>query len=425
MRIAQGIALLPLLAVAIGCAGQRPTDDGAGEWVGTVTTEGNVTTVVNQAGSVWGGSATLVEEASIGVEAGATEYMLGSVGGVYATDEHIVVVDRQVPAVRVYDLDGNHIRDLGQEGQGPGEYTYPSLVVGDAAGRVFVQESRADLFNVFSIDGEVLGTWPARNASCCAYPMVATPRNTLWARTLVRDEETREARYGLQEYGPDGPVGELRYPDEFDFEPVEFDVTLRGRTFTTTAPFSPRSIWVTAPSGALVTGASDRYRLEVQTADGAVLAIEKYWTPVPVEAEEAEWTRRYYVAGFRMEGGDDFNWDGAEMPATKPAFSSFVPVPSGDVWVSREGPGERLSDCAEDPVEDGMQAAAEAPCWRSSRLLDVFDSEGRFLGEVETPRGMLVSPSYLRVRGDKVVGVVEDDDGVIMVKRWRLVLPRR
>jgi len=30
----------------------------AGTWVGTIATEGNITTVVNESGSVWGGTAT-------------------------------------------------------------------------------------------------------------------------------------------------------------------------------------------------------------------------------------------------------------------------------------------------------------------------------------------------------------------------------
>jgi hypothetical protein len=35
--------------------------------------------VINESGSVWGGTARLVEEASIGVEAGNERYMLGNV----------------------------------------------------------------------------------------------------------------------------------------------------------------------------------------------------------------------------------------------------------------------------------------------------------------------------------------------------------
>jgi hypothetical protein len=78
MKISAFPAMLTLTILAACSPGSdgTPTDD---TWVGTITTEGNVTTVVNEAGSVWGGTATLVEEASIGVDAGADEYLLGSV----------------------------------------------------------------------------------------------------------------------------------------------------------------------------------------------------------------------------------------------------------------------------------------------------------------------------------------------------------
>ncbi len=50
----------------VACAPQESATDTDGTWVGTITTEGNVTTVVNESGSVWG-DVELVEEASIGV----------------------------------------------------------------------------------------------------------------------------------------------------------------------------------------------------------------------------------------------------------------------------------------------------------------------------------------------------------------------
>ena len=39
-----------------GCGSSAPPAATAGEWVGTITTEGNVTTVANESGSVWGGT---------------------------------------------------------------------------------------------------------------------------------------------------------------------------------------------------------------------------------------------------------------------------------------------------------------------------------------------------------------------------------
>ena len=126
--VAAGLAIaavLPVVALS-ACSTPGPAGPSGESWVGTITTEGNVTTVVNESGSVWGGTATLVEEASIGVEAGAEEYMFGLINSVYATDDRIYVADVQVPAVRVYDHDGNFIRNLGRSGQGPDEYQYPA-----------------------------------------------------------------------------------------------------------------------------------------------------------------------------------------------------------------------------------------------------------------------------------------------------------
>ncbi len=54
------IAVASLFAVA-ACSPPEPEGAADGTWVGTITTEGNVTTVVNESGSVWGGTARLVE----------------------------------------------------------------------------------------------------------------------------------------------------------------------------------------------------------------------------------------------------------------------------------------------------------------------------------------------------------------------------
>jgi hypothetical protein len=114
-------ALLTLTVLAACSPGSVdiPTDDA---WVGTITTEGNVTTVVTEAGSVWGGAARLVEEASIGVDVGPEKYMFGYIHGIYATDEEVFILDTQVPVLRVYDYAGRHLRDIGGPGGGPARW---------------------------------------------------------------------------------------------------------------------------------------------------------------------------------------------------------------------------------------------------------------------------------------------------------------
>jgi len=77
MKIRLAVAATVVAFSLITCVSQEDAADSDCTWVGTITTEGNVTTVVNQSGSVWGGTAELVEEASIGVENGLDEYMFG------------------------------------------------------------------------------------------------------------------------------------------------------------------------------------------------------------------------------------------------------------------------------------------------------------------------------------------------------------
>ncbi len=125
MRFTSGVSLILLLP--LGCSAPPAADTPTGTWVGTITTEGNVTTVVNESGSVWGGTAMLVEEASIGVDVGDEPYMLAGVASIIAGEDRIYVLETRPPTVRVYDMSGTHIQDIGSEGQGPGEFQGPLM----------------------------------------------------------------------------------------------------------------------------------------------------------------------------------------------------------------------------------------------------------------------------------------------------------
>jgi hypothetical protein len=133
--------LLAVLLLATACSADVPESQADGTWVGTITTEGNVTTVVNEAGSVWGGNARLVEELSIGDETGEEPYLFGEVRSLGATRDRIYVLERRLALVRVYDMSGAHLFDIGGEGQGPGEFNRPWGIAIDPAGRLLVQET--------------------------------------------------------------------------------------------------------------------------------------------------------------------------------------------------------------------------------------------------------------------------------------------
>ena len=181
-----------------------------------------------------------------------------------------------------------------------------------------------------------------------------------------------------------------------------------------------------SPTGATIHGAGDAYRFTVQRQDGTELHIEARAEPVMVADAEAAWNRSR-VGEFLRQADAGWQWDAPEIPAVKPAFQAFVPAVSGEVWVVRAGAGYEDDTCEPDiPMRDPPDS-----CWKETRIVDAFAADGRYLGEVDVPDELRLEPLDRRrveparpyIRGDMVVGVVQDEAGTIMVKRYRLVLP--
>jgi len=412
------LATVPCLTVACFTDASDTSPDAT--WVGTITTEGNVTTVVNESGSVWGGAATLVEEASIGVDAGADEYMFGRVTGISAHGDRIYVVDSQVPAVRLYDLDGVYLGDLGGRGQGPGEYQYPLSIGVANDGTVFVHDAGGGSLLVYSAEGEPINTIRPSGFRVSGGPgMVVTGEGEAYILVVMpRDDPGDELRVGRMPFGRDGTAGEPILPPQFEDRAY---VMAESETVLTSlpVPFAPNGTYSLAPSRILVVGVPDAYGFEWRHPDGRTTVVHRSWEPVPVNAEEADHHQRFVTA--RMRRVDpSWTWDAGEIPAFKPAFESFVPALSGEVWVIRPGPGELINEeCPSD--NDGLAELAE-PCWRDRRIIDVFGADGRFLGEVEdVPEIRFATRPH--IDGRTIIARAEDELGTIRVKRYRLVLP--
>jgi hypothetical protein len=112
-------------------------------------------------------------------------------------------------------------------------------------------------------------------------------------------------------------------------------------------------------------------------------------------------------------------WNGPPIPDQKPAYSHLVGDHDGRIWVARPGPGRRLAGGTEDSRDP--RDFLFNPLWRDRTLVDVFDVDGRYLGPVRVPDGLRFSIPRPDIRGDRVVAVVVDEDGVQRVKRYRLV----
>jgi hypothetical protein len=419
MRARLAVAATMVVLALAACSAGEDAAESDGTWVGTITTEGNVTSVVNESGSLWGGTATLVEEASIGVDVGAAEYMFGDVAGLAASNDRIYVIDRSVPAVRIYDYGGLYVGDLGRSGEGPGEYRSPVDIAVGHDGTVFVRDVGPQRITAYRPDGTVVSTIPQTTYTQTLFPMVVTPDGVAWVRDSIETDGGDDPASGMVPYATEDTGRNPIIPPSFDEEPALLVARgTSGRILTSSpVPFTPAVTWAMAPSGAIVAGLPTTYRFERHDPDGRVLVIESHRDAVAVLDEEAAWHRRRMTAFFRS-GTPDWSWNGPDIPTTKPPYTAFVPGHAGALWVLGPGAGEHVAGCTEDP----QPRERVTPCWREETTVDVFDASGRYLGPVELPDGLGLSPRSW-IRDDTVVATSIDDAGTISVKRYRLALP--
>jgi len=415
--------LLPL-AAACGPAAEAPSSGPGSEWQGTIETAGDVTTVVSQSGSVWGGTARLVEELSIGVQAGEPEYMLGVAATIWDDGDRIYYPDVSVPAVRVYDGSGVWLGDVGREGQGPGEYRYPYSVLTLDDGRIVASSAESNWVDLFSPepDFEHLERWGFSEELSAAGArlfnmLVLGVDGTPYVRYLERDPTTPDVLYDLRQgwrsIGPDR-LGPVMWIPRFEYEEYrncyEPDCSRYG-----ILQFAPAPTATLTPEAAVVAGIGDEYRFEIHHPDGTTTVVRREYEPVALSDEE----RDYWMARERAEGlmrNPDYrqSWS-VEMPRVKPAFERLIAARDGRILVVREGPSRRVEPCTEEPrPEEGDFE----PCWASTPIWDFFGAEGRYLGQIEPPDGRARGIPF--IEGERFTTAVEDRAGTIRIKRYRL-----
>jgi hypothetical protein len=337
MRVTVPLGLL----LAVGCAGGG--SPGSGSWRSEITVSAGVTTVRTVGGSVWEGTALLVEELSIGEAEGEEVYLFGQLVQLARHGDFLYVLDGQVPVVRVYDGRGGHVRDIGRAGGGPGEFYYPTgLGIDDRLGRIFVQEGGEGRIDVFSLEGEVLDTWRMRPFNTFDPPFTIDRRGRPFFCTLLNPgAPVLLWKTGMVGWGTEGATGDTFAPPDFDYETPRLSARGERSESHNPLPFAPLVTWAMSPSGAIVAGVPSDYRFGVYGADGTTRIIEKAdWERVPVRPDEARWHRRRITVWNRVVQ-PDWTWNGPAIPDFKPAYERFVPDRDGRIWVVRPGPGER------------------------------------------------------------------------------------
>ena len=106
----------------------------------------------------------LVITDSIGVEIGDPEYILGwPVSPTHSPDCNIVFVDRMKHAAFMYTPEGEFIRTIGREGEGPGEFHIPWVVSFLSDGTMLIGDPRSITLFDSNCEYQSRMTWPLFN----------------------------------------------------------------------------------------------------------------------------------------------------------------------------------------------------------------------------------------------------------------------
>jgi len=419
-------SLFPVLCsclVAACSAGEK--SDGSLAWVAEHDTVGDTVIVRTVSGSIWGDTAELVPEVSIGMLDGPEEYMFGSIVSLaMGADGTIYAMDRQVPALRVYNADGTYRTTFGGPGDGPGEYERPDgglNVLSD--GRILLRDPANARIQVFSPEGEALDEWRIRGGFNTSNRMIVDTLDRAYTLILLDVEaDVRDWKSGLVQILPDGTPGDTLEPPETGFEESRIEARFTdpdgGNSVTVSnVPFTPSEQTALSPHGYFIHGVSTDYSLTLLRPQGP-LRIVKNYSPVRVTSgEKAE--EEAFATRDMKQTDPGWRWDGDPIPDMKPPYTSIYAGEDGTVWVQVSQPGVKHEDPAYDPSEPD----AIADEWSEPYLFDVFDEEGRYLGAVRAPDGFSVRPRPIFTR-NWVLGSMRDAYDVESVVRFRVEVPR-
>jgi len=131
------IALIPFIVLIASCGNGRPTDDSTGQEVSDVRT------------------LSLVRVDSIGIEMGDSVYVMGAVEGVaYGPDGNIAVLDCARSCLRIYSPEGEFLRSIGSQGNGPGELQSVAFLAISEDGHVFMAGEGSSTLGLHVFDYE-------------------------------------------------------------------------------------------------------------------------------------------------------------------------------------------------------------------------------------------------------------------------------
>ncbi|HEX6370010.1 MAG TPA: hypothetical protein VF006_13905 [Longimicrobium sp.] len=260
-------------------------------------------------------------------------------------DGTVAVANAGAHQIRVVAPDGRTLRDVGQEGHGPGEFQFPGWV-GVRGDTLVVADMLASRVSRFTREGTHLESARFSEAAGLFPQVVGQYRD---GTLLVAADEAVDSRKpgvvrgrtALLRLRPDGSLLDTLtlVPSSEQFATVSAD----GRRFKVESlPFGRRTV-MALRNDVLVVGTGETPAVRTIDAEGRTRdLLQVTATPRPVRAADIDaYWKNLVTAGGGPEGNDLTPPQGIPYPAALPPYSDLHLDEAGRVWVAESRlPGE-------------------------------------------------------------------------------------
>lgn len=377
-------------------------------------------------------TASLREVLRIGELDGPAEYLFARISMIAVGPDGDIFVAQVNGDLRQYNAEGTFVRTVARVGQGPGEVEYVVGMDVDTDGRLAVLDFGNQRISVYSAEGDFLRQTrrPPGRPGYGRDAIQWDDEGELWLaiHPLRSGPDTLGARprplFGR--LAGDGVVADTVFLPTRAWEGCERRRPgFAGGFFEDSRiPYLPFAQWTRGRSGTLAFGCSARFAIDVVQPAGAVMRISRQWDPPVMTEDEHD----YYSMTPRISTPIPT----FPIPRERPAFLRLWATESGRLWVWPGATGTSR-EVPEEQQEFFRQAYATAPTrlwsyWSPTDGLDVFDSDGRWVGHVNTPESWHGDPfpglGDPQFRGDTIWAITEDELEVPYVSKFVVDWPQ-
>lgn len=328
----------------------------------------------------------------------------GFVIPVLLSDGRIVVANSGSSELRFFGPNGAWVKSVGRRGGGPGEFEDLGWLDAGAGDTLRTYDWGLRRLSVFSPEGDFVR------------PVFLHAGGELWSprplgmlgdgRLIAQSQNavTLESRPGAgRDTVPLFALDLIRgVADSLGNFPGHESMihTGKGSVSAGSLPFG-KDLHVLVHGSRVYVGTADGPEVLVLGTDGKVERVVR-WTAAPVPVTPADIEAYTQAMSQEFAPGQEerrerflLRLKQTPFPKWKPAYAGLLAGPEGSIWIRRY----------------------TEPDWSAPTDFEVFDSTGRWLGEVRMPAGYVP----IRITADAVVGTWSDDNDVKHVRVYRLM----